>query len=104
MNSTSTATDALSFVLKGVGRLFYIVSPKTTTFGNYKQVPDYIAESIPFFILTIALEFLALVFKDGGKGLKKQRLWNASRFSVNDAVGSIGVSFAYANQILKFCR
>lgn len=86
-------TDVISYVLRGVGRLFYIVSPKTTTFGHYQQVPDYIAESIPFFVLTITLEFLSLVFRNGGKGLRKERLWDASRYSVNDMVGSIGVSY-----------
>lgn len=108
MNSTSSssvATDALTYVLTGVGRLFYIVSPKSTMYGHYKQVPDYITESIPFFVLTITLEFLALVFKDGGKGLKKQRLWNANRFSVNDLVGSIGVSKrGYDNIIIRWIR
>lgn len=89
MNST---TDALSYVLRGVGRLFYIVSPKSTIYADYRDVPDYIAESIPFFVLTITLEFLAIVFKDGGKGLKKERRWGASKISVNDIVGSVGVS------------
>lgn len=99
MNSTSTvdtlqfsAIDVLKYIARGVGRLFYVVSPNETTFSHYKQVPDYIAESIPFFVMTITLEFLTLVFKDGGKGLKKLRLWDASRFSVNDVVGSVGVS------------
>lgn len=85
-------TEIISYFLRGVGRLFYIVSPKATTFGHYQEVPDYIAESIPFFVLTIVLEFLALVFRHGGKGLRKERLWDASRYSVNDMVGSIGVS------------
>lgn len=88
-------TDVASYVLRGVGRLFYIVAPKATTFGHHQEVPDYIAESIPFFVLTIALEFLALVFRHDGKGLRKERLWDASRYSINDMVGSIGVSVNY---------
>lgn len=88
-------TDVVSYVLRGVGRLFYIVTPKATTFGHHQEVPDYISESIPFFVLTIALEFLALVFRHDGKGLRKERLWDASRYSVNDMVGSIGVSVNY---------
>lgn len=100
MNSTTTAEaaaqmsalDVLKYVARGIGRLFYIVSPTDTTFAHYKQVPDYIAEAIPFFVLTITLEFLTLMLKDGGKGLKKLRVWDANRFSVNDVVGSVGVS------------
>ncbi|KAI8636558.1 fatty acid hydroxylase superfamily-domain-containing protein [Parasitella parasitica] len=107
MNSTATA-DALQisavaaakYVAKGVGRLFYIVSPQETTFAHYKQVPDYIAEAIPFFVLTIALEFLTLAIKDGGKGLRKLRLWDAGRLSVNDVVGSIGAGML--QQLSKF--
>lgn len=119
MNSTTTAEavqvsalDVLKYIARGVGRLFYIVSPTDTTFAHYKQVPDYIAEAIPFFVLTITLEFLTLMFKDGGKGLKKLRLWDANRFSVNDVVGSVGVSVRMcvaldglmANSTGIFCR
>ncbi|KAI7888658.1 uncharacterized protein EV154DRAFT_516900 [Mucor mucedo] len=92
--------DVITYVLRGAGRLFYIVSPKATTFGHYQEVPDYIAESIPFFVLTITLEFLSLVFRHGGKGLRKERLWDASRYSVNDMVGSIGAGML--QQISKF--
>ncbi|CEP09934.1 hypothetical protein [Parasitella parasitica] len=100
---TITTTTAVKYVATGVGRLFYIVSPQETTFAHYKQVPDYIAEAIPFFVLTITLEFLTLVFKNGGEGLKKRRLWDASRISVNDVVGSIGVSKAgMLQQLSKF--
>ena len=88
----TTTTEAASYVLRGVGRLFYIVSPQSTLYANYKDVPDYVAESIPFFVLTIVLEFLTIVFQDGGKGLVKERKWGASKISVNDIVGSVGVS------------
>ncbi|RCH83662.1 hypothetical protein CU098_007391, partial [Rhizopus stolonifer] len=64
------------------------------------QLPDYIAESIPFFILTISLEFLTLALKDQGKGLKKIRAWNSSHYSVNDTIGSIGASML--QQVSKF--
>lgn len=102
----STATDALSYVLRGVGRLFYIVSPKSTLYADYRDVPDYIAESIPFFVLTISLELLTIVFKDGGKGLKKERKWDASKLSVNDAVGSIGVSCSLLlkGEMFTYCK
>lgn len=96
----STTTDALSYVLRGVGRLFYIVSPKSTLYADYRDVPDYIAESIPFFVLTITLEFLTIVFKDGGKGLKKERRWGTSQISVNDIVGSVGAGMI--QQLSKF--
>lgn len=111
MNTTNTAEaaqvsamDVLKYMATGIGRLFYIVSPADTTFAHYKQVPDYIAEAIPFFVLTITLEFLTLMFKDGGKGLKKLRLWDANRFSVNDVVGSVGVSFFYIYGICRVYR
>jgi hypothetical protein len=90
--NASVVKDTGLYILRGFGRLFYIVSPTSTRFDHYTDVPDYIAESIPFFVLTIILEFLTLLFKDGGKGLTKQRLWDANRYSVNDMVGSIGVS------------
>lgn len=88
---TAYVEDTVFYILRGVGRLFYIVSPASTRFDHYTDVPDYIAESIPFFVLTITLEFLTLLFKEHGKGLTKQNLWDTNRYSVNDIVGSIGV-------------
>ncbi|KAJ2959285.1 hypothetical protein NQZ79_g5196 [Umbelopsis isabellina] len=90
MNSTITAADAASYLLKGFGRLFYIVSPKSTSPGTLQEVPDYIAEAVPFFVMTIVMEFLTLLFSNNGESLKKRRNWYANRFSINDAVGSIG--------------
>lgn len=87
-----TSTEVISFILRGVGRLFYVISPKSTSFATFEEVPDYIAEAIPFFVLLIVLEFVTLIFKDGGKGLLKERSWISSRYSVNDSIGSIGVS------------
>lgn len=92
MNSTITASDAASYFLKGFGRLFYVVSPAATSFSTLQEVPDYIAESIPFFIITIVMEFITLLFSNHGESLQKKRKWDANRFSINDAVGSIGVS------------
>jgi hypothetical protein len=91
MNSTITATDAASYLLTGFGRLFYIVNPKSTSPGTLQEVPDYIAEAVPFFVMTIVMEFLTLLFSNNGESLKKKRHWFANRFSINDAVGSIGV-------------
>lgn len=91
MNSTVSVAEATSYLLTGFGRLFYVVSPSATSFSTLQEVPDYIAESIPFFVITIVLEFLSLLFSNNGKSLKKKREWDASRFSINDAVGSIGV-------------
>jgi ABC-type uncharacterized transport system permease subunit len=91
MNSTVNAADAASYLLTGLGRLLYIVSPSATSFSTLQEVPDYIAESIPFFVITIVLEFLSLLFSNHGKSLEKKRTWDANRFSINDAVGSMGV-------------
>jgi hypothetical protein len=91
MNSTTIAADVVSYLLTGFGRLFYVVSPTATSFSTLQEVPDYIAESIPFFVITIVMEFMTLLLSNNGKSLEKKRSWEASRFSINDAVGSIGV-------------
>ncbi|KAG2237640.1 fatty acid hydroxylase superfamily-domain-containing protein [Thamnidium elegans] len=98
--SIPKVTDVISYALQGIGRLFYVISPKTTTFATFEEVPDYIAEAIPFFVLLIVLEFLTLLFKDGGKSLRKDRVWGASRHSVNDLIGSIGAGMM--QQLSKF--
>ncbi|KAI8365227.1 alkylglycerol monooxygenase-like protein [Radiomyces spectabilis] len=83
-------SSVLSYLLTGFGRLFYLVSPWASTFDHYEDVPDYIAESIPFFTMTIVLEFLTLLFSNKGKGLLKQQTWGSHRYALNDMVGSIG--------------
>ncbi|KAH8555947.1 alkylglycerol monooxygenase [Umbelopsis sp. PMI_123] len=100
MNSTTIATDVVSYFLTGFGRLFYVVSPTATSFSTLQEVPDYIAESIPFFVITIVMEFMTLLLSNNGKSLEKKRSWEASRFSINDAVGSIGAGML--QQVSRF--
>ncbi|CAG0900279.1 unnamed protein product [Darwinula stevensoni] len=42
--------------IKEVGRLFYLVDPWETSFEKPEQVPDYISQAVPYFVLGIVLE------------------------------------------------
>jgi len=65
-------------VLEGLGRLFYIVDPRTTTFERVEDVPDYITEAIPFFVSSIILEAVIGFFVKGHR-----------RTRINDGVTSL---------------
>ncbi|XP_045111967.1 alkylglycerol monooxygenase-like [Portunus trituberculatus] len=48
--------------LKRLGTLFYVVTPNATTFETVEEVPNYINEAIPWFIVSVVVEhFLGLL-------------------------------------------
>ncbi|KAI8064386.1 fatty acid hydroxylase superfamily-domain-containing protein [Gongronella butleri] len=100
MSACAATPFTPSCFLQGFGRLFYMVSPTATAYTNWEDVPDFIAEAIPFFVMTITIETLALAVLKGGAYMKKERSWDAHRFSVNDLVGSIGAGML--QQISQF--
>ncbi|XP_063588759.1 alkylglycerol monooxygenase-like [Penaeus indicus] len=60
MNATDEA-------LRRLGTLFYVVSPRSSSFRTVKEVPNYINEAIPwFFVITLAEELSGRV---GGRQL-----------------------------------
>jgi len=77
MNETKPIfeNDALSFTR--FRRLFYIVTPKETTFEKLESVPNYIDEALPWALVLIFLEFLYSAYK-------KKKL-----FRTNDTITSI---------------
>ncbi|XP_014365151.2 alkylglycerol monooxygenase [Papilio machaon] len=55
--------------LKGVGRLFYIHSPKDTMFERQEDVPNFFRQSWPYFLIFMVLEHIVLRLK-GHKGIR----------------------------------
>ncbi|XP_030759328.1 alkylglycerol monooxygenase-like [Sitophilus oryzae] len=53
-------TEALIDFVKGVGRMFYIVSPAETTFSNAKDVPNFFRNAWPYFLLFMIVENILL--------------------------------------------
>lgn len=78
LNSLSVAYNVTVLVAERVGRMFYLVEPSSTYFTDIAQVPDYITEAIPFFILSVILESILMAFDDD---LRPAR--------VNDGIGSM---------------
>ncbi|KAK4318450.1 hypothetical protein Pmani_010533 [Petrolisthes manimaculis] len=59
-NVTRVVGDLLS--LERLGTLFYVVSPSATTFKTLEEVPHYINEAIPWFMMSVVIEhFLGLL-------------------------------------------
>nr|XP_023026101.1 alkylglycerol monooxygenase-like [Leptinotarsa decemlineata] len=52
--------EDLEGVLKGIGRMFYIVSPSETTFSDPKDVPSFFVNAWPYFLLFMILENIIL--------------------------------------------
>lgn len=52
--------DSVAEFAKGVGRLFYIVSPSETTFEHAKDVPNYFYNAWPYFLLFMIVENIIL--------------------------------------------
>lgn len=63
--------------LEVLGYLFYAVSPEKTSFEKMEEVPDYITEVVPFFIMFLLIELFV--------GLWKKKPVHR----VNDCIGSI---------------
>uniref|UniRef100_T1JG29 Alkylglycerol monooxygenase n=1 Tax=Strigamia maritima TaxID=126957 RepID=T1JG29_STRMM len=69
--------------------LFYLVTPEETKFKRVDDVPDYITQVIPFFVMFLVLEQLILLFC--GK----------FEFRINDAISSLSAGlFSEMNKIL----
>ncbi|XP_064594714.1 alkylglycerol monooxygenase-like [Liolophura sinensis] len=64
-------------LLTGVRRLFYLVTPNETSFRDVSDVPNYTRESVPSFMLFVAIELTISLIK----GDKKMR--------INDGVTSM---------------
>ncbi|KAF9948235.1 hypothetical protein BGZ72_009835 [Mortierella alpina] len=78
-------------VAESLGRMFYLVSPKATTFGTEQEVPPYVADATPWFIFFIVAELLYFSFKDKGRGLKRHDgQWSQGKYRLNDMIGSLG--------------
>ncbi|KAG7308003.1 hypothetical protein JYU34_006632 [Plutella xylostella] len=63
--------------LKGLGRMFYMVSPKDTMYEHKEDVPNFFRQSWPYFLLFMILEHYVLKL-EGKKGIR-----------LNDGVTSI---------------
>ncbi|KAK2146262.1 hypothetical protein LSH36_622g02013 [Paralvinella palmiformis] len=91
MAKPSTSSNISSFVSEdimglwhnpimfGFRRMFYVCSPEETTFGHLKDVPDYVNEAIPYFLVFVIVETIILALQDK---------WHAI-FRVNDALSSL---------------
>ncbi|KAF9418011.1 hypothetical protein BGZ94_009808 [Podila epigama] len=77
-------------VAESLGRMFYLVSPKATTFATVEEVPPYVADTTPWFIVFIVLELLYYAVKDNGIGLKRHDgKWAQGKYRLNDTIGSL---------------
>ncbi|KAI8596812.1 fatty acid hydroxylase superfamily-domain-containing protein [Dissophora ornata] len=78
-------------VAESLGRMFYLVSPKATTFATVQEVPPYVADATPWFVVFILVELLYFTFKDKGKGLQRHDgQWDQGKYRMNDMIGSLG--------------
>lgn len=77
-------------VAESLGRMFYLVSPKATTFATVAEVPPYVADTTPWFIAFIAAELIYYTIKDKGVGLKRHEgKYDQARYRLNDTIGSL---------------
>ncbi|XP_037789171.1 alkylglycerol monooxygenase-like [Penaeus monodon] len=49
------ATDE---ALRRLGTLFYVVSPRSSSFSTVKEVPNYINEAVPWFVVIVLFKEL----------------------------------------------
>ncbi|XP_066272097.1 alkylglycerol monooxygenase-like [Branchiostoma lanceolatum] len=64
--------------LTGFRRLFYLVTPNETTFQTREEVPEYIEQATPFFIVMILVEYVVATLKK-----------DSSPARLNDSIDSI---------------
>lgn len=77
-------------VAESLGRMFYLVSPKATTFATVAEVPPYVADTTPWFIAFIFAELLYYTIKDKGAGLKPHEgKYSQAKYRMNDTIGSL---------------
>ncbi|XP_045101048.1 alkylglycerol monooxygenase-like [Portunus trituberculatus] len=72
----------MEVVMRRLGSLLYLVEPNATTFQYPDQVPDYVTEAIPLFVIITALEFAVL-------------WWQGRPERVNDAFSNIGIGIVH---------
>ncbi|KAG0367843.1 fatty acid hydroxylase superfamily-domain-containing protein [Gamsiella multidivaricata] len=78
-------------VAESLGRMFYFVSPKATTFRTQQEVPPYVADATPWFVFFVLAELVYYIIKDQGKGLKRHDgKWDQGKYRLNDMIGSLG--------------
>ncbi|KAG0222647.1 fatty acid hydroxylase superfamily-domain-containing protein [Mortierella sp. GBAus27b] len=78
-------------VAESLGRMFYVVSPKASTFATEQEVPPYVADATVWFVVFIIAELIYYTFKDKGRGLKSHDgKWDQGKYRMNDMIGSLG--------------
>ncbi|KAF9433973.1 hypothetical protein BGZ76_008738 [Entomortierella beljakovae] len=78
-------------VAQSLGRMFYMVSPKASSFGTLEEVPPYVADATKWFVFFVLAELIYYTFKDRGNGLKPHDgKWNQGKYRMNDMIGSLG--------------
>ncbi|KAG0343902.1 hypothetical protein BG004_004901 [Podila humilis] len=88
-------------VAESLGRMFYLVSPKATTFATVAEVPTYVSDTTPWFIVFVLAELLYYFFKDNGAGLKQHEgKYSQARYRLNDTIGSL--SAGVTQQLSRF--
>ncbi|KAK7088891.1 alkylglycerol monooxygenase-like [Littorina saxatilis] len=62
-------------------RLFYLVTPNETSFESLEEVPEYVNEAAPYFLISVVLENLIMLAK--GKSLMRcNDAWNSMAHGV----------------------
>ncbi|KAF9294092.1 hypothetical protein BGZ74_011419 [Mortierella antarctica] len=79
-------------VAESLGRMFYPVSPKATTFATLDEVPMYVGEATPWLLIFALLELLYHAVKDRGVGLTRHTgSYGQAKYRMNDTIASLGL-------------
>ncbi|KAG0340150.1 hypothetical protein BG000_000627 [Podila horticola] len=79
-------------IAESLGRMFYLVSPKDTTFATLQEVPMYVGEATPWLLIFALLELLYHAVKDRGVGLTRHTgRYSQAKYRMNDTVASLGL-------------
>lgn len=79
-------------VAESLGRMFYLVSPKATTFATLDEVPMYVGEATPWLLIFALLELLYHAVKDRGVGLTRHTgSYSQAKYRMNDTIASLGL-------------
>ncbi|KAF9581864.1 hypothetical protein BGW38_000962 [Lunasporangiospora selenospora] len=78
-------------VAESLGRMFYIVSPKASTFATEQEVPLYVTDATLWFVFFIIAELIYYIFKDKGRAFRPHDgKWEQGKYRMNDMIGSLG--------------
>ncbi|KAG0030409.1 hypothetical protein BGZ81_002696 [Podila clonocystis] len=79
-------------VAESLGRMFYLVSPKATTFATLDEVPMYVGEATPWLLIFALLELLFHAVKGRGVGLTRHTgRYSQAKYRMNDTIASLGL-------------